>query len=124
MELINHPSYLALWPENLGSPVSVKVIKDHWDSHLPVFEESKELAEDYDFGRGPGATVVMPNGATYTLQYLHPYQNRDGEISFEGDWEAYTKGDRFTFEKIRMALDRALNMVGIERASREEPADV
>lgn len=120
MELINHPSYLALWPENIDSPVSVKVIKDHWDGNLPVFAESKELAEDYDFGRGPGAKVLMPNGATYTLQYLHPYHNRDGEISFDGDWEEYVNGDRFSFEKIRTALDRALNMVAIDRAGREE----
>jgi hypothetical protein len=123
VELINHPSYLALWPENLDSPVSVKVIKDHWDGNLPVFAESKELAEDYDFGRGPGAVVLMPNGATYTLQYLHPYRNRDGESSFDGNWEEYTNGDRFTFEKIRTALDRALNMVAIDSATRRNHVD-
>lgn len=130
MEIINHPDYLALWPDSLESPVSVKIIKDHWDTELPkinslreYFDMIKASGEDQDFGLGPGAKVLMPNGATYTLQYLHPYLTQDDEISFDGDWDYYTNGDRFTFEKIKMALSRALNMVAIHKAAGQEIVD-
>lgn len=116
MNLLEKPSYLALWPGWLELPVSAEVIKDHWSRPVLGFVDPHTL-EQYadDFGVGPGVRIEMSNGATYTLQYHHPHENHPDDISIDGDWDHYLYGDRFFFEHIKDSLERALHLVTIER---------
>jgi hypothetical protein len=116
MNLLEKPNYLALWPQWLDLPVRAEVIKDHWDPTIPGFLDPHTL-EEYpeDFGLGPGVVVEMPNGAVYTLQYRNPLYGHPDDISYEGNWDHYIKGDKFLFEHIRDSLERALHLITIQK---------
>ena len=124
MNILDKPSYMALWPAWLAKPVRAEVIKDHWDAAMPGFIDPHTL-EEYpeEFGLGPGVHIEMPNGATYTLQYRNPYYNHPEDISFEGNWDHYLLGDKFFFEHIRDSLERALHLATIEKQSRDSAND-
>lgn len=121
MNLLENPAYFALWPEWLDKPASVTVIKDKWDPAMPGFVDPHTL-EEYpeDYGMGPGISLVMPNGATYKLQYIDPYTIRTNDVSYTGNWDYYLNGDSFALQTIRDAVERALHLVTIHRHEEDQ----
>jgi hypothetical protein len=87
-----HP--MDQWPEGVEDPMSIE---------LGVIEQQMAYTSDpavSDYTAFPGVTVTMANGATLALRQLNDGEFPETEASLDGDWDAYTGGDKFTADEI------------------------
>lgn len=103
-----YPHPMECWPEGVEEPASIELgttvqslggYSQSWN-HDPQNEQFADL---------PAVTVTMANGATLVLRQLNEDDFPETEAHLEGDWEAYTGGDKFTADEILSTASETLS---------------
>lgn len=85
-----YPHPMEQWPEGVEDPHSIE---------LDVVEQQAAYTSDpavSDYTAFPGVTITMANGATTMLAKLDDGEFPETEARFDGDWDSYTGGEKFT----------------------------
>jgi hypothetical protein len=97
-----YPHPMEQWPEGVEDPQSIELgTIEHQRSHT-----NNPAVSDYS--AFPGVTITMANGATLALRKLDDGEFPETEAEFDGDWDAYTGGDRFKSDEILSTASETL----------------
>jgi hypothetical protein len=94
-----YPHPMEQWPKGVEEPVRIELgtTEQSLRGHMHNWNDDPQ---DEKYTEMPAVTITMPNGATLVLQELNEDEFPETEARFEGDWDAYTGGDKFTADEV------------------------
>lgn len=94
-----YPHPMEQWPKGVEEPRSIEL--GTREQPLNRFSGSwNDDPQDEKYAEMPAVTITMPNGASLVLQQLNEEEFPETEAVFDGDWDVYTGGDKFTADEI------------------------
>lgn len=94
-----YPHPMEQWPKGVEEPQSIELgsAEQSLNGHMQNWNDDPQNEKYADL---PAVTITMNNGATLVLQQLNEEDFPETEARFEGDWDAYTGGDKFTADEV------------------------
>lgn len=94
-----YPHPIEQWPDGVEEPRSIELgtAEQSLNGHMQNWNDDPQNEKYADL---PAVTITMSNGATLVLQQLNEEEFPETEARFEGDWNAYTGGDKFTADEV------------------------
>lgn len=93
------PHPMEQWPKGVDEPLSIELgtAEQRLNRHTQSWNDDPQ---DEKFTELPAVTITMPNGASLVLAQMNEEDFPETEAHLEGDWDAYTGGDKYTADEI------------------------
>lgn len=94
-----YPHPMEQWPKGVEQPLRIELgtAEQSLEGHSRSWNFDPQTEK---FAELPAVTITMPNGATLVLQQLNEDEYPETEARFDGDWDTYTGGEKFTADEI------------------------
>lgn len=107
-----YPHPMEQWPESIEAPVSVVLDEDYAEiDEVPRYTLMPD-PQNARFVAEPSCTITMPNGAQATIKRVGDPEGENSEEIYFGDWDAYTKGDKYIRDQILDVANETLLQSG------------